>query len=71
MCNKSGTSGKKAFSVTLQYSESVYCTNIAYAASEEDVRRHYSKYTAVTVREAADWEVEAGKKKGMPVIVCE
>lgn len=59
------------YKVTFEHSENVFCTNIAIADSVEAVKDHYSKYSWVNVRECAEWEVEEGKTKGMPVITIE
>lgn len=57
--------------VSFQYSDSVYCANIAEAQNVADVERHYSKYSWVKVSEAQQCEVETAKKKGMPIVKCE
>ena len=62
---------KKYFKVTFQYSEYVYCTNLAHAETAEDVEREYSKYTWRSVKEAQPWDVEEAKMKGMPIIEVE
>ena len=59
------------YKVTFEHSENVYCTNIAIADSVEAVKDHYSKYSWSNVRECAEWEVEEGKTKGMPIITIE
>ena len=59
------------YKVTFKHSENVYCTNIAIADSVEAVKDHYSKYSWSNVRECAEWEVEEGKTKGMPIITIE
>lgn len=59
------------YKVTFEHSENVYCTNIAIADSMEAVKDHYSKYSWSNVRECAEWEVEEGKTKGMPIITIE
>ena len=35
---------KKYYKVSFQYSESVYCANIAHAETAADVEAYYSKY---------------------------
>lgn len=62
---------KKYYKVSFQYSESVYCSNIAHAETVEDVEAHYSKYPWVSVSEAADCEVRAAQRKGMPIVECD
>lgn len=62
---------KKYYKVSFQYSESVYCTNIAHAETAADVEAHYSKYAWYSVKEAASYEVEEATRKGMPVIEIE
>lgn len=61
----------KYFKVSFEYSENVYCTNIAVAECKEDVEKHYSKYSWVSVKDAEDWEVEEAKRKGMPIVTVE
>lgn len=58
------------FKVSFQYSESVYCTNIAHAESVEDVKAEYSKYTWFDVSPASTYNVEDAKRRGMPIIEC-
>lgn len=63
---------KKYFNVTFQYSETVFCANIARAESAEDVERHYSKkYEWVKVSEANEWDVKDALERGKPVIEVE
>jgi len=62
---------KKYYKVSFQYSESVYCSNIAHAEAVEDVETHYSKYPWISVSEAADHEVTAAQRKGMPIVECD
>lgn len=62
---------KKYYKVSFQYSESVYCSNIAHAETAADVEAHYSKYTWYSVKEAASYEVEEATRKGMPIIEVE
>lgn len=63
---------KKYFNVTFQYSETVFCANIAHAESAEDVERHYSKkYEWVKVSEANEWDVKDALERGKPVIEVE
>lgn len=60
---------KKYFSVSFQYSESVYCANIAHAESAEAVEAHYSaKYEWCKVSEATAADVEEAKRKGKPIV---
>ena len=62
---------KKYFTVSFQYSETTYCTNIAHSESVEAVENEYSKYQWYKISEATEAEVEAAKRKGMPVIEIE
>lgn len=63
---------KKYFNVSFQYSESVYCTNIAHAESAEAVEAHYSaKYEWCKVSEATAADVEEAKRKGKPIVEIE
>jgi len=59
---------KQYFNVSFQYSESVYCANIAHAETVADVEAHYSKYTWVSVSPAADYEVEEARRRGKPIV---
>jgi len=61
----------KFYKVSFQYSETVFCSNIAEAANAADVEKHYSKYTWVNIEEATNSEVEAAKRKGMPIVKVE
>lgn len=63
---------KQYFNVTFQYSESVYCANIAHAETAADVEAHYSsKYAWVSVSPAADYEVEQARRRGKPIVEIE
>ena len=62
---------KTYFKVSFQYSECVYCTNIAHAETVEDVEAHYSKYTWSKVSEAKHYVIEEAKLKGMPIVEVE
>lgn len=62
---------KQYFKVSFQYSESVFCANIAHAESAADVEKAYSKYSWYSVRPAEDYEVEEARKKGMPIVEVE
>lgn len=62
---------KKYFKVSFQYSEYVYCTNIAHAETMEDVEREYSKYEWSSIKEAMPWDIEEAQMKGMPIIEVE
>lgn len=61
----------KFYKVSFQYLETVFCSNIAEATNAADVEKHYSKYTWVNIEEATSSEVEAAKRKGMPIIKVE
>lgn len=56
------------YKVSFEYSSGVFCTNIAIAENEETVRKYYSKYPWVSIRECADYELEEARVKGMPII---
>lgn len=59
---------KQYFNVTFQYSESVYCANIAHAETVADVEAHYSKYAWVSVSPTADYEVEEARRRGKSIV---
>lgn len=62
---------KKYYSVSFQYSESVYCSNIAHAETVEDVENHYKKYSWFKITEATAADVEAAQRKEMPIVEVE
>ena len=62
---------KNYYKVSFEYSEGIYCTNMAHAENAADVEKHYSKYTWCSVREAAPYELDEAKSKGMPIIEIE
>ncbi len=59
---------KKYFSVTFQYDEEVTCANIAHAESEEVVRKHYSKYSWVDIKECNEYDVEEARHRQKPIV---
>lgn len=61
---------KNYYNVTFQYSDSVYCSNIAHAEDEKAVKARYSKYPRVYVSPASDYDVEDAKHRGKPIIEC-
>lgn len=58
------------YSVSFEYASGIYCANIARAESADDVKRYYSKYSWVSVKEASAAEVETARRKGMPFVDC-
>ena len=54
--------------VSFEYAESLFCTNVAHAASVDAVKKHYSKYNWVSVTPCSAPELESAKRKGMPII---
>ena len=62
---------KKYYCVSFQYSENVYCANIAHAETVEDIKAHYSKYEWVSVTDCKGYELENAQRKGMPIIEIE
>lgn len=62
---------KTYYKVSFEYSEGIYCTNMAHAENAADVEKHYSKYTWCSVREAAPYELDEAKAKGMPIVEIE
>ena len=61
----------KNYKVTFQYSETIYCANIARAESKEEVEKYYSKYAWYKVNEATEWDIKEAEMEGMPVITIE
>lgn len=59
---------KKYFDVSFKWSDDIFCTNIAHAETEEAVKRHYAKYSEVSVKEAKEYAVESAKRKNMPIV---
>lgn len=63
---------KNYYNVSFEYSESIYCSNIAHAETAEDVERYYSeKYNWVKVTEASEHDVKNALERGKPVIEVE
>ena len=62
---------KKYYKVSFEYSEGIYCTNIAIAESVEAVEAHYSEYPWVAVKDCPDWEVDTYRAKGCPFITVD
>lgn len=62
---------KKYFKVSFKYSENVCCSNIAHAESADKVKKHYSKYSWVSVQECNEYKIESARRKGMPFIEIE
>ena len=62
----------KFFKVTFRWSDTdTWCSNIAMAETEDEVREHYKKYGGDPIISAArDWEVDEAKRKGMPIVSC-
>lgn len=57
------------YNVSYYVGNDIWSSNIALAASEKMVREYYSKKSdRVFVSKAEDWEVEAAKQKGMPIL---
>lgn len=59
---------KQYYNVTFQYSESVFCSNLAHAESAEAVEAAYSKYGWCAVSPASSYDVEEAGKRGKPII---
>ena len=62
---------KKYYYVNFEYSENVFCVNIAHAESAEAVENHYSKYNWCYVQDADSQVVETARRKHMPIIEIE
>lgn len=58
----------KYYNVSFQYSENVYCSNIAHAETVEDVEKHYSEYAWVKVSDASEYDVKDAQRRGKPII---
>ena len=51
------------------YDTDTYCTNICIAENENVVKEHYCKKSKdVVVSPASDYEVEAARRRGMPIV---
>ena len=59
---------KNYYNVTFQYSEAVYCANIAHADNEEAVKEAYKKYPWCSVKPASAYDVEEAKRRGKPIV---
>ena len=62
---------KKYFTVTYKHSEAIYCANIVHAETVEAVKACYSKYEQVNIRESEQYEVDAARRRGMPIVEIE
>ena len=59
---------KNWYVVSFMYDKDVYCTNLCIAESKEKADEHYSKkYEWVSVKAAADWEVDSYKRREMSI----
>ena len=59
---------KNWYVVSFMYDKNVYCTNLCTVDSKEQAEEHYSKeFEWVSVKAAADWEVDSYKRRGMPI----
>lgn len=59
---------KEYYSVSFQYSESVFCANIAHG-EKTAIEEHYkSQYEWVSIKPASQWEIDDAKRKGMPIV---
>lgn len=59
------------YRVTFQYSETIYCTNIAIAENIQDVENHYKTRAWYHIEEATDGDIREAERKGMPIITIE
>ena len=62
---------KQYYKVTFEYSDGIYCTNLAHAETAEDVEREYSRYNWRSIKPAQPWDVDEARAKGMPIIEVE
>lgn len=62
---------KKHYNVSYQYSESVFCSNVAHAESIEAVEEYYSGYSWCNISECDEWELEAALRRGTPIVEVE
>ena len=58
----------KFYQVSFQWSDNVYCANIAEAESAEKVAEEYKKYGWYSIKEASAYDVEEARIKGMPIV---
>lgn len=56
------------YKVTFQYSDSVYCSNIAISDNSDKVKDHYSKYSWYDISAGNDNDLRSAELKGMPII---
>lgn len=61
---------KKYWFVSWNHGGGIYCTNLATAETAEDVRAEYAGCEELSVTEAAEYEIESAKRRGMPVTDC-
>ena len=60
---------KRYYSVTFKwYDSDLYCTNIVYTDTEDNIKEKYSKYGECFVSKCSEDEVELAKRKGMPIV---
>lgn len=59
------------YRVTFQYSETIYCTNIAIAENIQDVENHYKARAWYHIEEATEGDIREAERKGMPIITIE
>lgn len=61
----------KTYMITFEMKENIYCTNLVIAENEESAKAEYGKYEILEIREAANYEIEEAKRKGMPIVTVE
>lgn len=60
---------KKYYLVTFQYSDNIYCSNIAHG-TEANVKKRYNRYEWVVMRLASESDIREAQCKGKPFIEC-
>jgi len=56
------------FRVSFQYSESVYCSNLAISDNAKAVEAHYSKYAWYHIEEGNESDLKEAEEKGKPIL---
>lgn len=61
------------YAITFKYSETTYCSNLAFADNAGVVRDHYEakQYTDIMIRKAEVWELHEAERKGKPILDLE
>ena len=59
---------KNYYWIDFKWCDGIYCSNIVHAYNMDDVKKAYSEYEWMNVRDVQYGELEMAKRKGMPFI---